>query len=281
HNMLLALLLPFLCFLSPASAGKLLVIPMEGSHWLSMKEVLAELSKRGHEIVVVAPDNKMLIDSSDFYDMKTYPVPFKKEDMKGLLHSFIQKQFSEDPFLIRFWSTLKDLKASAAMFESSCRSLLYNKELMKSIAESNFDAVFTDPMYPCGQILALHFSIPSVFFLRHIPCAIDVHAAQSPDPPSYVPRTFSQNTDHMTFPQRVKNFLISLSESFSCSIAFSPFEALASEFLGRPITMTQLVSHGSVWLKRIDFVFEYPMPIMPNMVFIGGINCAKKKVLSE
>ncbi|NWR53794.1 UD11 glucuronosyltransferase, partial [Regulus satrapa] len=57
---------------SPAAAGKLLVIPMEGSHWLSMKKVLVELSKRGHEIVVVAPDNRMLIDSSDVYELKTY-----------------------------------------------------------------------------------------------------------------------------------------------------------------------------------------------------------------
>ncbi|NWI48821.1 UD11 glucuronosyltransferase, partial [Calyptomena viridis] len=275
------LLLPFLCFLSPASAGKLLVIPLEGSHWLSMKEVLAELSKRGHKIVVAAPENKIHIDSSDFYDMKTYPVPFKKGDMEANRHSSIAKLFTEERFLVRFWNILEGIRKSATMFEGACRSLLYNKELMKSIADSNFDAVFTDPLSPCGQILALHFSIPTVFFLRGIPCAIDVHAAQSPDPPSYIPRMFSQNTDHMTFSQRVKNFLISLSESFSCSVAFSPFEALASEFLGRPMTMTQLLSHGSVWLKRVDFVFEYPMPIMPNMVFIGGINCAKKKGLSQ
>ncbi|NXA13558.1 UD11 glucuronosyltransferase, partial [Sapayoa aenigma] len=280
-NMLVALLLPFLCFLSPASTGKLLVIPMEGSHWLSMKEVLLQLSSRGHEIVVLAPDSKVLIDSSDFYDMKTYPVPFKKEDMEELMRSFGRKHFSEDPFPVRFWNTLKEFQKAGALFESSCRSLLYNQELMEYVKDSKFDAVFTDPVTPCGQILALHFSIPSVFFLRGLLCAIDVQAAQSPDPPSYVPRMFSQNTDHMTFPQRVGNFLIHLSESFSCSITFSPFEALASEFLGRPMTMTQLLSHGSVWLKRVDFAFEYPTPVMPNMIFIGGINCAKKKGLSQ
>ncbi|NWQ66312.1 UD11 glucuronosyltransferase, partial [Neopipo cinnamomea] len=70
---------------SPASAGKLLVIPMEGSHWLSMTEVLAELSKRGHEIVVLAPDSKIHIHSSDAYDLKTYPVPIRKEEMEELM----------------------------------------------------------------------------------------------------------------------------------------------------------------------------------------------------
>ncbi|NXM86784.1 UD11 glucuronosyltransferase, partial [Oenanthe oenanthe] len=282
HSMLVTLLLPFLCLLSPAAAGKLLVIPMEGSHWLSMKKVLVELSKRGHEIVVVAPDNKILIDSADVYELKTYPVPFTKEDMEEHIHSASARAFSQEPFLVRFWKLLGDYRKSGTMFHASCKSLLYNQELMKYIGDSHFDALLTDPVSPCGQIIALHFSIPSVFFLRMVPCALDVHAAQGPDPPSYVPRMFSGNTDHMTFSERVRNFLIALSESFSCNIAYSQFEELASEFLRKPMTMTDLLSHGSVWLRRIDFVFEYPTPVMPNMVFIGGIHCGeKKKPLSQ
>ncbi|KGL82877.1 UDP-glucuronosyltransferase 1-1, partial [Tinamus guttatus] len=137
--------------------------------------------------------------------------------------------------------------------------------------------IFTDPLSLCGPIIALHFSIPSIYFLRSIPCAIDSHAAQSPDPPSYVPRMFSLNTDRMTFSQRVKNLLISLAEPFLCNSVFSSFESLASDFLQKPVTITELVSHGSIWLKRLDFVFEYPTPVMPNMVHIGGINCGQKK----
>ncbi|NWU89579.1 UD11 glucuronosyltransferase, partial [Upupa epops] len=274
-------LLPFLCCLSAAAAGKLLVIPMEGSHWLSMKEVLVELTKRGHEIVVIAPDSKMLIDSSEIYEFKTYPVPFKKEDMEEHIRSFGADCFSKEPFLTRFMKTWRSFQKSSDLFQSSCNSLLYNKDMMKYIEESKFDAVFTDPLTPCGQIIALHFSIPTVFFLRGVPCAMDIHAAQSPHPPSYVPRMFSVNTDHMTFSQRVKNFLIAVSDYFTCSIIFSPFENLASEFLQKPMTLTELLSHGSIWLKRLDFVFDYPMPVMPNMIFIGGINCAQKKPLSQ
>ncbi|NXR30988.1 UD11 glucuronosyltransferase, partial [Zosterops hypoxanthus] len=265
-----------------AGAGKLLVIPMEGSHWLSMKKVLLELSKRGHKIVVIAPDNKILIDSSDVYELKTYPVPVTKEDMEEHIGSFAARTFSQEPFLVRFWKLLQDYRKSGTMFHASCKSLLYNQELMKYIGDSHFDGLLTDPVTPCGQIIALHFSLPSVFFLRMVPCALEVHAAQGPDPPSYVPRSFSQYTDHMTFSERVKNFLIALSESFICNIAYSQFEELASEFLQKPMTMTELLSHGSIWLRRIDFVFEYPMPVMPNMVFIGGIHCGeKKKPLSQ
>uniref|UniRef100_A0A8C4YDD2 UDP-glucuronosyltransferase 1-1 n=1 Tax=Gopherus evgoodei TaxID=1825980 RepID=A0A8C4YDD2_9SAUR len=152
---------------------------------------------------------------------------------------------------------------------------------MGYIEGSNFDAVFTDPMLPCGQIIALHLSIPSIFFLRGIPGGVDAEAAQCPNPPSYVPRIFSSNTDRMTFTQRVKNLLISSSEFLLCDIVYSQFESLASDFLQRPMTMKELLSHGAIWLKRVDFVFEYPMPVMPNMVFIGGINCGQKKPLSQ
>ncbi|XP_030920673.1 UDP-glucuronosyltransferase 1-5-like [Geospiza fortis] len=234
---------------------------MEGSHWISMKNMLMELSKRGHQIVVIAPDNKILIDSSDVYELKTYSVPLMTEDMEELIHSF---------------------SITGSLFHASCKSLLHNQELLKYIGEGHFDALLTDPVSPCGQIIALHFSIPSVFFLRLVPCALEVRAAQGPDPPSYVPRMFSENSDHMAFSQRVKNFLIALSESFICNIAYTPFEELASEFLQKPMTMTEILSHGSIWLRRIDFVFEYPMPVMPNMVFIGGIHCGeKKKPLSQ
>ncbi|NWH41991.1 UD11 glucuronosyltransferase, partial [Chloropsis hardwickii] len=282
HTMLVALLLSFLCLLSPATAGKLLVIPMEGSHWLSMKKVLIALSKRGHEIVAIAPESKILIDSAGVYELKTYPVPLMKEDVEEHVRSLCAKSFSQEPFLVRFWKLLLEYRQSGTLFHASCKSLLYNQELMKYIGDSHFDALLTDPVSPCGQIIALHFSIPSIFFLRLVPCALEVRAAQGPDPPSYVPRMFSENTDHMTFSQRVKNFLIALSESFICHIAYSQFEELASEFLQKPMTMTEILSHGSIWLRRIDFVLEYPMPIMPNMVFIGGIHCGeKKKALSQ
>ncbi|NXG46491.1 UD13 glucuronosyltransferase, partial [Psilopogon haemacephalus] len=69
----------------PAAAGGLLVISMEGSHWLSVKEMLAELNRRGHEIVVIAPQSKILIDSSNIYKLKMYPVPLKKGELQQLI----------------------------------------------------------------------------------------------------------------------------------------------------------------------------------------------------
>ncbi|KFP79315.1 UDP-glucuronosyltransferase 1-1, partial [Acanthisitta chloris] len=137
--------------------------------------------------------------------------------------------------------------------------------------------ILTDPVLPCGLIVAGHLSLPSVFFLRAVPCGYDFEATQCPSPPSYVPRDFTQHTDHMNFLQRVRNQLHHIANSFLCDFAFQPYEKLASVFLHRDVTVLDLLRKGSIWLLRFEFVLEYPRPLMPNIIPIGGVHCAHKK----
>ncbi|KAL8173042.1 UNVERIFIED_CONTAM: hypothetical protein K2H54_038333 [Gekko kuhli] len=256
-----AALLLFLSSLNFTSGGKLLVVPMDGSHWLSMKSVLNQLKQNGHETVIVAPEINMHIKpSDDLYTMKTYPVPFKREELEEQYREGISGIFEEVPFLVRFVRIYNRLQKTAALLFSTCTSLLYNQELMKYLEQSKFDALFTDPMMPCGQIVAEYLGIPSVFFLYTIPCGIDSEALQCPSPPSYVPRPLTTNTDRMTFAERVKNLLFRMAEPFLCHAVYSPYSNLATEFLQKDMTITKLLSHGSIWLMKADFVFQYPKP---------------------
>ncbi|NXT85383.1 UD11 glucuronosyltransferase, partial [Zapornia atra] len=273
--------LVFLSLFCLAAGGRLLVVPMDGSHWLSMRSVLVALSQKQHEIVVVAPEVNLNVKASEYYTLKTYPVPLTRGELGANMRSFANDLFERRPFLQRITGLYEKVRVISSIYASSCTRLLHNKDLMQYLKGSKFDAVLTDPVIPCGQILALQLSIPSVFFLRGLPCSLDLQATQCPDPPSYIPRTFTGNSDHMTFTQRVENLLLKSSEAFLCHFAYLPFELLASDVLRRPVTMKELLSHGSVWLKRMDFVFEYPMPVMPNIIFIGGINCGKKKPLPQ
>ncbi|KFQ70758.1 UDP-glucuronosyltransferase 1-1, partial [Phaethon lepturus] len=137
--------------------------------------------------------------------------------------------------------------------------------------------VLTDPVLPCGQILAEHLSVPSIFLLQQIPCGLEFEATQCPNPPSYVPRIFTEHTDRMNFFQRVKNLIFDIPCYFLCEFLFQPYAKLASEFLQRDVTVLDLLRKASIWLLRLDFVFQYPRPLMPNMVIIGGVNCAHRK----
>ncbi|NWR55501.1 UD11 glucuronosyltransferase, partial [Bucorvus abyssinicus] len=257
---------------------KLLVVPVDGSHWLSMQEVLDSLSQKGHEIVVVAPEIRLHIKPSEHFVMKMYPVPFTQEELDHTFWRTSQIVFEEGTFLERFLKRYEQVKNASAMFLSSCAHLLYNKELVRHLVESKFDAIFTDPFLPCGQILAEHLSIPSVVFLRGIPCGLEFEATQCPNPLSYIPRAFTDLTDHMDFFQRVKNLVFDIPNYFLCDFVFQPYAKLASEFLQRDVTVLDLLRQASVWLIKLDFVLHYPRPLMPNMIFVSGVNCAHKRL---
>ncbi|NXR64410.1 UD11 glucuronosyltransferase, partial [Rhadina sibilatrix] len=265
-----------LSLLGLAAAGKLLVVPVDGSHWFSMREVLDILAQRGHEVVVVAPEVSLHIKPSKTFVMKMYSVPYTQEEMEKGFKAFIHTSFEEGSFLERFIKVYEGMKKLGNISAASCQHLLQNKELIGYLEESKFDALLTDPVVPCGVILAEHLSLPSVYFLRGIPCGLDFEATQCPNPPSYVPRAFSDNTDHMSFLQRVKNLLFDLQNLFLCDFAFQPYSKLASEFLQREVTVQDLLRKGSVWLLRLEFVLDYPRPLMPNIIPIGGVNCAHK-----
>ena len=198
--------------------------------------------------------------------------------MAGNLQLFLQVALEEGSFLGRFFRVRENMKNLSASAVIDCENLLKNKELIRYLEESNFDALFTDPVFPCGAILAEHLSIPSVYFMRGMPCGLDFEATQCPNPPSYIPRAFTDHTDHMNFLQRVKNVIFDTSNLFLCDFLFKPYEKLASEFLQRDVTVIDLLRKASVWLLRYDFVLDYPRPLMPNIIVVGGINCAHKQL---
>ncbi|KAG8515575.1 LOW QUALITY PROTEIN: UDP-glucuronosyltransferase 1-1 [Galemys pyrenaicus] len=272
-----------LCVLGPpgAQSGRLLLVPVDGSHWLSMLGILQQLHQRGHDVVVLAPEVSLHIKDAPFYTLRRYPVPYQRKDMERTFKSLGQSVFEKDAFLQRVIKTYKRVIEDSALLLSACSSLLHNEELMSSLAQSSFNVLLTDPFLPCGAIVAQHLALPLVFFLNSLPCSLDFQGTQCPKPPSYVPMSLSLYSAHMTFLQRVKNMLIALSENFMCNVVYSPYATLASEFLRRDVTVRDLLSAASVWLFKIDFVMSYAMPVMPNMVFIGGINCDHQNPLSQ
>ncbi|XP_016302177.1 UDP-glucuronosyltransferase-like [Sinocyclocheilus anshuiensis] len=276
-------LLALLCLFSsePVQAGKVLVVPVDGSHWLSMKILVEELSRRGHEMVVLVPETSVLIGKSGNYTTKSFRVPYTLDDLKANLDNIEKNAFEKPPKLTDIFENVGNLIQFLNMQVKACEGLLYDESLMKSLSETGFDVVLTDPFLPCGTIIADSFLIPSVYFLRLIPCLLDEAATQCPSPPSFVPRFFTGFSDKMTFHQRVENTLMTVFEAFLCRKLFAGTDELASRYLQKDTTYKELLSHGAVWLFRYDFTFEFPKPQMPNMVQIGGINCAKKGPLTK
>ncbi|XP_029395168.1 UDP-glucuronosyltransferase 1-5-like [Mus pahari] len=241
----LLLLLP-LWALPWAQGGKVLVFPMEASHWLSMRIVVRELHARGHKTVVLAPDVSVYIKEEDFYTLKTYAVSYTKEEYEHqLLSPFQMLLAAEDPLTM----TLRELKMAknlSTLYVRLCIDLLHDKGFIQHLNSSSFDVLLTDPTSSCGALLAKYLHVPAVFFLHFLPCNTDFAAVQCPSPSSYVPRLITRNPDHMSFLERVKNILYPLSFKLFCLHFFTPYERLASELFQREVSFLEILHHASI-----------------------------------
>ena len=263
-----------------AEAGKLLVVPMDGSHWFTMSSVVEELVHRGHEVVLIVPEVSWYLGKSSNFTLKTYSTGFTLEEYN---HRF--KTFSDFHWKSREQNLLSVVMSSPydifQYFFLHCKYLFNDTKLIEYIRQSSFDAVFLDPFDMCGLIIAKYFSLPCVVFTRGVYCHYLEEATQCPSAPSYVPRFFLGFSDAMTFSERVWNQILHLEEHLFCRYFLKRATEIASEILQTTVTPYDLYSQTSIWLLRTDFVFDYPRPVMPNMVFIGGINCQEGKPLPK
>ncbi|DAA28632.1 TPA: UDP glucuronosyltransferase 2B10-like isoform 2 [Bos taurus] len=151
----LLLLLQLTCYFSGGSCGKVLVWPVEFSHWLNIKTILEELVTRGHEVTVLISSASTIPNSSKPSTMKfeTFPVSLTKTDYEN----FIERLLEEWTYVSKdsFWSYLSTVRTLFWEFFdttlSICKDAVSNKKLMTKLQESRFDILIADAVGPCGR----------------------------------------------------------------------------------------------------------------------------------
>ncbi len=266
----------------PGWTGSLLVVPMDGSHWTGVKAVAEEMGRRGHKVTVVIPEVSVLLGPGKHYTTRTFPVPYGKQQLDELQARNAEVMESKQlPLLEKISTRISKMRKFVDLQTATAESLLLNQELVDFLRNQKFDAVLTSPAVPTGAILAYNLSLPAVYMLRGLPCGLDSTATACPNPPSYIPRFFTNNSDRMSFHHRVLNFLVSIVEPLLCRLIYWSTEGVASRFLQRDVSVAEILRSGALWLLRYDFSLEFPKPLMPNMVLIGGINCAINNPLTK
>ncbi|XP_072236331.1 UDP-glucuronosyltransferase 2A2-like [Leuresthes tenuis] len=279
--LLLLLLLPRAC-----QGGNILVFPTEGSHWINMEILLKALHSRGHNITIVRSSKSWYIKGNSSY-CNTFTVPLERApDQKfftKIITDIIQFERGALPlttFLhatVGMFSTFIEIHTAVGDFVSA----ILDTELIKTLNESKFDLVLTDPCWGGGVILAKYLNLPLVYNVRWL-ITTEAHFAIAPSPISYIPLTGSGYTNKMTFFQRVKNTIIFLTVQMHDILATKQvYQQLCDRYLGSDYDFNQMVVDADIWLMRVDFVFDYPRPTMPNVVYIGGFQCKPAEPLPE
>uniref|UniRef100_A0A667YZU8 UDP-glucuronosyltransferase n=1 Tax=Myripristis murdjan TaxID=586833 RepID=A0A667YZU8_9TELE len=264
---------------------RILVVPVDGSHWVNMELLLRELHARGHSLTVLRsakswyiPQNSsiytsinghMLEDESDknFYNELLQRI-MKHRKLPSFIRSFRQ-QF-EITSMLRMGHQIC-CRAAAKMFDDPV--------FMKKLQDAKYDLMLTDPGLPIGLLLGSYLQLPMVFNVRWINSG-ESHFTMAPSPVSYVPVSGTELEDQMDFLERTKNLLHYLYSAFEQYAIINPaYSDLLQRHFPPGADLLSIQQSADVWLVRADFVFEFPRPTMPNVFYIGGFQCRKAQAL--
>ncbi|XP_061787111.1 UDP glucuronosyltransferase 5 family, polypeptide D1 [Nerophis lumbriciformis] len=260
-----------LCLLPWCEGGNILVFPVDGSHWVNMKVLLEELHQRGHSLTVIREAHSMYIaETSPLYTAITINVQGKWGDFFDFLQDVIRGLRQGRQMHQEFFNKILDFHS---FWAESLNHLLDDEAMVRRLKDSHFDLVISDPALLVGVVLAKYLELPVVLNVRWIP-GDEGHFAIAPSPLSYVPVPGSGLTDKMDFFQRVKNVLLYSVSTFQRKFYLDPvFNAVCEKHLKAGCDCTSLVQGADIWLFRSDFVFDFPRPTMPNVVYIAGFQC--------
>nr|XP_040021512.1 UDP-glucuronosyltransferase 2B17-like [Gasterosteus aculeatus aculeatus] len=266
---------------------KILIFPLEGSHWVNMDIVVKALHSRGHSVDVVRTDKSWYI-KEDSPHYKTITVPVTEAFNPDFINPILKKVIDIERGESSVWS-FASLQAEmfSAMFNvhrimcKMATDMFEDKDLMKTLKDRKYDLVLTDPAWGAGILLAHALKLPLVYNVRWITSG-EGHMAIAPSPLSYIPLTGSGLSDKMTFIQRVKNHLFSIIWLAQDVLLIRPqYQALCDQFFSSEVRYIDLLHGADLWLMRVDFVFEFPRPTMPNVVYMGGFQCKPAEPLPE
>ncbi|XP_073898173.1 UDP-glucuronosyltransferase 2B31-like [Castor canadensis] len=281
------LLLQLMCYFTSGSCGKVVVLPMEYSHWINMKTILDELVQRGHEVTVLTSSASILVDPSKSSTIRfeVYPASLSKTSFEDIFKKVIN-EWTYNFAKYSLWTYYSQMQKLFLDYSNAvqilCRDIVFNKELIAKLQESGFDVLLADPIVPCGELLAELLNIPFVYTLRFLPgYTHEKYSGGLPVPPSYVPIVMSELTERMTFMERVKNMLYVLYFDHWFQTFDEKWNQLYSDVLGRPTTLFEIMGKADIWLIRTYWDLEFPRPLLPNFVFVGGLQCKPAKPLPK
>uniref|UniRef100_A0A3P8TTL6 UDP-glucuronosyltransferase n=1 Tax=Amphiprion percula TaxID=161767 RepID=A0A3P8TTL6_AMPPE len=276
-----------LCSAALVNGGKVLVFPVDGSHWINMKVIIEELHSRGHDVTVLRPSDAWYIkpDSPHYKSVTLNAAGGFDHDNFG---EFVKRTVEIRRQGASFWTRMaleidliKESNKIHRMVLLMIEEMFADDKLMKSLRDTKYDLVLTDPAIGGGVLLAHRLGLPLVLNVRWT-IQGEGHQAIAPTPLSYVPIPWSELTDKMTFTERVQNMLTYIFMSLQIMYVVDPnYIPFVHRHFGPNVHYMELFQSADIWLMRNDFTFEWPRPTMPNIVYMSGFQCKPAKPLPK
>ncbi len=270
HNQVFLLTVALTC----VSGSNILFHPLfgEGSHYYVQKNIAVELIRRGHNVTVlmnskfeerVKTDGKNHGFNVEFYQLLISIHEFNQffqnmtsAGLKGKNLEFLTEHIHSDYMRKQI---------------DECSNLLGNENVLTNLKQANFDIAIADFSCTCPviQYLKLPQIIVSPILSRTF---VTLLTMRSPVNPSYMPE-FGTELDHrMSFVDRLKNTGFT---ALFCILTFgvkNPFQVILDRYgMDDKSFLEILYTDVEFWLENTNFVLDFPRPMLPNAVSVGGL----------
>ncbi|XP_072289208.1 UDP-glucuronosyltransferase 3A1-like isoform X2 [Eucyclogobius newberryi] len=269
-----------LAFRGLQCAKILTVCLIGGSHYLLLDEISHNLQQHGHSVRMLLQLGTPRLTGFSYtgrqksYQTSTWSLGEKyiREYNGWFLEQQTQFLLGRDDFsgFLTFMGHLSH----------QCGRLLGDEKMMTFLQKEHYDVTVLDAFNPCSFILARKLGVRYIAFYPGAlngPLSIGL-----PSPVSYVPVFNSQLTDHMDLWARMKNLFYSLQIPVAQAFVWSRFQDVADKHLEQaPSGLDELHTGAELWAFNTDFSLEFPQPLMPFTVLVGGVLNKAAKPLQQ
>lgn len=269
-----------LCSVSvTVGAGRVLLFPYGHgftSRLVDMRNMGQLLHEGGHRVTfLINEEDRRHLESVPEATFYTYPTPEGRIaliDDEAWKSSLIKAENSSMAATDQILNLIK-------RHLNLCEELLMKKSMLEKIKADKFELLIVDFAESCGRILTQYLDIPTMAYSS---TGLTVDQVLFPNLPSIVPTPFVHASRKMTFLERVKNTLTSV----TLDLVIGPYFYSSFENLQKKYGLNQQarvpfdkVFADQIYLSHTDFALEEPRPLLPNVILVGGMHVQEVKPL--
>ena len=250
----------------------------EGSHYFVTKVIAKELIKRGHTVTMLINDqftDRVKADGK----VDGFNVEIFKSNFTALEHTELLQNLTNAGLRGEYIDFLMEVMATdyiqRQVFE--CDGLLGNEKLIAKLQKANFDVTIQDPTLTCPLVQYLKKPFVMLAPAMGSSCMLSLEN-RVPFYPSYMPE-FATALDHyMSFQERLKNTAYVLFFGFVVKAFANPHRAIQEKYNLQESSL--LYADAEMWLVNGHFALDFPKPLLPNTVMVGGLTTRPAKPLN-
>ncbi|KAI4462071.1 UDP-glucosyltransferase [Holotrichia oblita] len=242
-------------------------------HYAVGEGLVRALADKGHEITYMTPYK----DTTPIKNVKSVHLnEIEKFAKEAVADQNILEAFTMPPILFMFVVAQIGIKSGELLYsDPAVQDVLNGKE--------TYDAVILEwMMSDYMQGIAYRMQVPSIVVTTFCPSASTSYVSGNPSIYSYMPHMLNKSGQKMNFWERTTNFLLGLFDIVFGYLYFKPLqEGILYKYVPEAPSIDELNANISLHLFNSDPIINGPLPMLPNVLEVGGIHMKPPKKLPD